>query len=253
LIFSVISIFPEMFAAVSQFGISKRALDKKIYELLTLNPRDFTSDPYKRIDDKSFGGGSAMVMKIEPLELALNEAVNTQKQLGVTKPVKVYLSPQGKTINQQMVNNLSLEQGIILVCGRYEGVDERFIERNIDLEISVADIVVSGGELPGMLLIDAIVRQLPGALNSPESAINDSFMNGLLDYPHYTKPREHEGATVPDVLLSGDHKQIMNWRLQESLKRTLLRRPDLLKTLNLNKVESRLLEKIKQEQDLRKK
>lgn len=231
-----------MFRGVTDFGITSRAFKNKICELFTYNPRDFTSDPYKRIDDTSFGGGASMVMKIEPLELALDAALQVQKEHGVEKPLKVYLSPQGKTINQNMINQLSKFRGIVLVCGRYEGVDERFIERNIDMEISTSDIVVSGGELPAMLLIDAIMRQLPGVLNSQESAINDSFMNGLLDYPHYTKPREYKGSNVPDVLISGDHKQIEKWRLQMSLERTKIRRPDLLEKRVLNKIESRLLD-----------
>lgn len=245
MILNVISIFPDMLSGLTDFGITRRAFENKICELFTHNPRDFTSDPYKRIDDTSFGGGASMVMKIEPLELALEAALQVQHEHGVAKPLKIYLSPQGKTVNQNMINQLAQHSGIVLVCGRYEGVDERFIERNIDLEISIADIVVSGGELPAMLLIDAIMRQLPGVLNNQESAINDSFMNGLLDYPHYTKPREYKGVKVPEVLMSGDHKQIEKWRLQMSLERTKIRRPDLLEKRVLNKIESRLLESIK--------
>lgn len=231
-----------MFDSLTEFGVTARAFENNICSLHKINPRDFTTDPYKRIDDKVFGGGPGMVMKIEPLELAMKSARLHQSSVGVAKPLRVYLSPQGKGINQQLINTLALEAGIIFVCGRYEGVDERFIERNIDLELSLGDFVVSGGELPAMLIIDSIMRQLPGVLNDQESANSDSFMNGLLDYPHYTQPREYAGLSVPPVLLSGNHKQIDLWRLQMSLWRTYQRRPDLLQQRNLTKVESGLLD-----------
>ncbi len=234
-----------MFAALTNYGVTKRALDNNICKLMAINPRDFTTDTYRRIDDKAYGGGAGMVMKIEPLELALQAACALQNKQGVAKPLKVYLSPQGKVVDQEMINNLLNYDGMVLVCGRYEGIDERFIERNIDLEISIADIVVSGGELPAMLLIDSIMRQIPGVLNDQDSVINDSFMNGLLDYPHYTVPQEYKGAKVPEVLLSGNHEQIKKWRLQMSLLRTNLRRADLLDKRNLTKSESRLLEEAK--------
>jgi len=198
-----------MFESISKFGVTRRAFDNKICALYTSNPRDFTNDPYKRVDDKAFGG-----------------------------------APQGKVVNQQLVNELALHDGLIFVCGRYEGVDERFIERNIDLELSIGDFVVSGGELPAMLLIDSIMRQLPGVLNDKESAVQDSFMNNLLDYPHYTLPREYNGTNVPDVLLSGNHRQIELWRLQMSLWRTYQRRPDLLQSKNMTKIESGLLKEM---------
>ena len=237
-----------MFDSITKFGVTSRAFNNKICSLSTNNPRDFTSDPYKRVDDKAFGGGPGMVMKIEPLELALNEALSEQKNLGIDKPLRIYLSPQGSRVDQAMINELAQRDGLIFVCGRYEGVDERFIERNIDLELSIGDFVVSGGEIPAMLLIDSIMRQIPGVLNDKESAIADSFMNNLLDYPHYTIPREYDGLKVPDVLLSGNHKQIQLWRLQMSLWRTFKRRPELLQSRNLTKIESGLLaEIIKQE------
>lgn len=237
-----------MFDSITKFGVTSRAFNNKICSLSTNNPRDFTSDPYKRVDDKAFGGGPGMVMKIEPLELALNEALSEQKNLGIDKPLRIYLSPQGSRVDQAMINELAQRDGLIFVCGRYEGVDERFIERNIDLELSIGDFVVSGGEMPAMLLIDSIMRQIPGVLNDKESAIADSFMNNLLDYPHYTIPREYDGLKVPDVLLSGNHKQIQLWRLQMSLWRTFKRRPELLQSRNLTKIESGLLaEIIKQE------
>ncbi len=247
MILSVVSIFPEMFDSIAKSGVTSRAFNNDICELLRINPRDFTTDPYRRVDDKSFGGGPGMVMKVEPLELALNEATLQQQQRGVAKSLKVYLSPQGAKADQIMINRLCREAGIVFVCGRYEGVDERFIERNIDMELSIGDLVVSGGELPAMLIIDAIMRQLPGVLNDKESAISDSFMNGLLDYPHYTTPQSYHGAQVPEVLLSGNHKQIDEWRLAQSLWRTYQRRPDLLLERKLTKIESRLLEFILQQ------
>jgi tRNA (guanine37-N1)-methyltransferase len=244
MIFNIITIFPEMFANLSNYGVTSRAFNNNICQLFTANPRDFVTDPYRRIDDKVFGGGSGMVMKIEPLELALKSAINKQAELGVNNPLKVYLSPSGQTANQNIINDLATQDGLVLVCGRYEGVDERFVERNIDLELSIADMVVSGGEIPAMLIIDAIMRQISGVLNHEESALNDSFMNGLLDYPHYTHPREYFGNKVPEVLLSGNHKQIELWRLQMSLWRTYKRRPDLLEKRKLTKIESGLLEQL---------
>ena len=244
MIFSTITIFPEMFGSLTQSGITKRAFENNICELTQFNPRDYTTDPYRRVDDKTFGGGPGMVMKIEPLELALNAAMTTQIMRGVIQPLRVYLSPQGKTVNQNMIKQLLNEKGIIFVCGRYEGIDERFIQRNIDLELSIGDMVVSGGELPAMLIMDALIRQMPGVLNDQDSANADSFMHGLLDYPHYTIPREYAGLAVPDVLLSGNHKQIARWRLQMSLWRTYQRRPDLLAQRNLTKLESRLLDEV---------
>lgn len=250
MILSTISIFPEMFSSLTEQGIIKSAFDKGLCNLSTFNPRDYTTDPYRRIDDKSFGGGPGMVMKIEPLELAMHDAIKSQLSLGIEKPLRVYLSPQGQKTNQDLINNLAKNSGIIFVCGRYEGIDERFIQENIDMEISVGDFVVSGGELPAMILMDAIIRQIPGVLNNQESVINDSFMNGLLDYPHYTHPREHNGKSVPDILLSGNHKEIDKWRLKMSLFRTQQRRPDLLEKRILTKIESRLLEEAKQEYSL---
>ena len=245
MIFSVISIFPEIFTSITNYGITGRAFDNKICQLMKINPRDYVSDAYRRIDDKSFGGGPGMVMKIEPLEQALSSALIQQKSVGVDVPLKIYLSPQGKTINQTLINQLAeKEKGIIFVCGRYEGVDERFIERNIDVELSTGDFVVSGGELPAMMIIDAIMRQLPNVLNDSQSANVDSFMQGLLDYPHYTQPPEYNGMKVPSVLLSGNHKQIDMWRLQMRLWRTYTRRPDMFEKLKLTKLESGLLEDI---------
>lgn len=241
MIIGVLSIFPEMFDAVISSGIVARAKSSDLFDLVIINPRDYTEDNYRRIDDKTFGGGAGMVLKVEPLELALADLKQKMLQKGVEKPLVIYLSPQGKTIQQKVVNDFAALSGVILVCGRYEGVDERFIERNVDLELSIGDFVVSGGELPAMLLIDSMVRQLPGAMNSMESVVNDSFMNGLLDCPHYTVPRDYEGSVVPQELLSGNHKVIAEWRLQQSLWRTYQRRPELLADKQLTNQQSRLL------------
>jgi tRNA (guanine37-N1)-methyltransferase len=231
-----------MFDALTCYGITARAFERQICQLQRINPRDFTSDSYHRVDDKAFGGGPGMVMKIEPLERALHVALTYQVNLDIQRPLRVYLSPQGKIVDQALINQLASQNGIIFVCGRYEGVDERFIEANIDLEISTGDYVVSGGEMPAMLVMDAIIRQLPGVVTDFASIDEDSFMHGLLDCPHYTVPRSYQGMDVPDVLLSGNHEQIRLWRLQMSLWRTYKRRPDLLKARTLTKIESRLLE-----------
>jgi tRNA (guanine37-N1)-methyltransferase len=230
-----------MFNCITQYGVTARAFANQLCYINFNNPRDFAGNSYKRVDDKPFGGGPGMVMQVEPLELAMQAAVVQQTNQGVARPLKIYLSPQGKALNQSLVGDLLNEEGIVFVCGRYEGVDERFIARNIDLELSVGDFVVSGGELPAMILIDALMRQIPGVLNHNDSAKQDSFMDGLLDYPHYTLPRSYHGDCVPNVLLSGDHEQIRLWRLQMSLWRTYKRRPDLLQSRKLTKIESGLL------------
>lgn len=236
-----------MFDAITNSGITRHAFEENFCTLDIFNPRNFTTDPYKRVDDKSFGGGAGAVMKIDILELALEAAIKQQQAIGITQPLKIYLSPQGQKLDQDLINKLLKQSGIIIVCGRYEGVDERFIQRNIDLEVSIGDFVVSGGELPAGLLMDGIIRQIPGVLNNQDSFINDSFMNGLLDYPHYTHPRVYNDSAVPEVLLSGDHKKIEKWRLKMSLLRTYQRRPDLLEKRTLTKIESRLLEEALQE------
>ncbi len=236
----VVTLFPEMFGAVTQHGVTRRAVDLGLFDLLTWNPRDFTSDNYHRVDDRPFGGGPGMVMIPEPLEAAISAAKARQAAAGV-RPHAVYLSPQGKPLTHDKVMELVEKPGLVLLCGRYEGVDERVLQRQIDEEISIGDYVLSGGELPAMVLIDAIVRQLPGALNHAASAEEDSFVDGLLDCPHYTRPEEYQGMKVPDVLMSGNHALIRRWRLKESLGRTWLRRPDLLKDRQLSKEEARLL------------
>jgi tRNA (guanine37-N1)-methyltransferase len=247
--FDVISLFPQMFDAISKYGITARALENRIYELRLWNPRDFTSDNHRTVDDRPFGGGPGMVMLIEPLQKAIEAAKDRQGKAGVAKSRVIHLSPQGKLLTHQIAVGLSKEQGLVLLASRYEGVDERLLASQVDEEYSMGDYVLSGGELPAMALIDAIVRQLPGSLGDADSAAEDSFVNGLLDCPHYTRPEDYQGAKVPAVLMSGNHAEIKKWRLKQSLARTRARRPDLLAARSLSKEESRLLKEIEQEQD----
>lgn len=249
LAFDVITLFPQMFDAVSKSGITARALEKGLYQLTLWNPRDFTTDPRKTVDDRPFGGGPGMVMMAEPLEKTIQAARQRQQQAGVKQSRVIHLSPQGQPLTHQKVMQLMAEPGLILLASRYEGVDERLIRRQVDEEISIGDYVLSGGELPAMVLIDAIVRQIPGALGDADSAAEDSFVNGLLDCPHYTRPENYENEGVPEVLLSGHHAEIRRWRLKQSLARTRAKRPDLLEHRQLTKEESRLLAEIEQEQD----
>jgi tRNA (guanine37-N1)-methyltransferase len=249
--FDVITLFPPMFDAVSRHGITARALENDIYSLNLWNPRDFAADNYKSVDDRPYGGGPGMVMLAEPLQKAIVAAQVRQQQAGVAKPKVIHLSPQGKPLTHAAVMQLAGEQGLILLASRYEGVDERLLERTVDEEYSIGDYVLSGGELPAMVLIDAVVRQLPGVLGDADSAKEDSFVHGLLDCPHYTRPEVYESERVPDVLLSGNHAQIKRWRLKQALARTRERRPDLLANRPLTKEESRLLAEYEQEQDSR--
>jgi len=249
--FDVITLFPPMFDAVSKHGVTSRALENGIYGLTLWNPRDFTADKYKTVDDRPYGGGPGMVMLAEPLQQAIDAAKARQQQAGVARPKVIHLSPQGKPLTHAVVMQLAGEQGLILLASRYEGVDERLLERAVDEEYSIGDYVLSGGELPAMVLIDAVVRQLPGTLGDADSAQEDSFVHGLLDCPHYTRPEVYQGERVPDVLLSGNHAQIKRWRLKQALARTRERRPDLLANRPLTKEESRLLAETEQEQDSR--
>ncbi len=229
--FDVITLFPDMFEAITGHGVTGKARENGIYRLHTWNPREFTDDNYRTVDDRPYGGGPGMVMLAEPLERALAAARNRQMASGLEgadKPRVIYLSPQGRLLNHDVVMELSESPALILLAGRYEGVDERLIERQVDHEISIGDYVLSGGELAAMVLIDCLVRQMPGALGHPQSANEESFVDGLLDYPHYTRPEVYGGEAVPAVLLSGNHARIKRWRLQQSLGRTWLRRPDLL-------------------------
>jgi len=247
--FDVISLFPDMFAALSGFGISSRALERGIYQLGLWNPRDFTVDNYRTVDDRPYGGGPGMVMLAEPLASAIQAAKLRQQAAGVVGSKVIHLSPQGKPLTHAHVMRLCEEPGLILLASRYEGVDERLLATVVDEEISIGDYVLSGGEIPAMVLMDAIIRQLPGALGDAGSAEEDSFVDGLLDCPHYTRPEEYAGQKVPEVLLSGNHAKIKRWRLKQSLARTRARRPDLLAARSLTKEESRLLMEIEQEQD----
>lgn len=244
--YDVVTLFPEMFAALSGFGITGRAQDRGLYEFTCWNPREFAEDRYRTVDDRPYGGGPGMVMLPGPLEKAIAAAkLRQQQSVGFAGRV-IYLSPQGRPLDHERVLDLVAEPAVVLLCGRYEGVDQRLIERCVDEEISLGDFVLSGGELPAMVLLDAMIRQLPGALNDEDSAVEDSFVDGLLDCPHYTRPVVYEGMAVPDVLLSGNHAEIRRWRLQQSLGQTELRRPDLLAARALSKEESRLLEAFRQ-------
>jgi tRNA (guanine37-N1)-methyltransferase len=247
--FDVVTLFPPIFDAISQHGITSRAIQNKLCDLNLWNPRDYTSDNHRTVDDRPYGGGPGMVMLAEPLELAINAALARQQAVGVAKPKVVHLSPSGKPLTHDDVMALSQEQGLVLLASRYEGVDQRLLDQVIDEEYSIGDYVLSGGELPAMVLMDAIIRQLPGALGDADSAAEDSFVNGLLDCPHYTRPEEYKGARVPEVLLSGNHAKIKQWRLKMALQRTRDQRPDLLADRSLSKEESRLLAEIEQEQD----
>jgi tRNA (guanine37-N1)-methyltransferase len=244
--YDVVTLFPEMFAALSGFGITGRAQDRGLYELTCWNPREFAEDRYRTVDDRPYGGGPGMVMLPGPLEKAIAAAKLRQQQSVGSAGRVIYLSPQGRPLDHERVLDLVAEPAVVLLCGRYEGVDQRLIERCVDEEISLGDFVLSGGELPAMVLLDAMIRQLPGALNDEDSAVEDSFVDGLLDCPHYTRPVVYEGMAVPDVLLSGNHAEIRRWRLQQSLGQTELRRPDLLAARALSKEESRLLEAFRQ-------
>jgi tRNA (guanine37-N1)-methyltransferase len=226
--FDTITLFPEMFAALTQSGITRRAFEQGKCELMLWNPRDFTSDNHRTVDDRPYGGGPGMVMLAKPLESAIDAARNRQSALGLGVPRVVYMSPQGKPLTHQRVMALSSESGLILLCGRYEAIDQRLLDCCVDEEISLGDFVLSGGELPAMALMDAVIRQLPGVLNDGASAVEDSFVNGLLDCPHYTRPEVVNGLVVPPVLLGGHHAEIAVWRRAQALRATALKRPDML-------------------------
>ncbi|WP_334109118.1 tRNA (guanosine(37)-N1)-methyltransferase TrmD [Methylobacillus sp.] len=247
--FDVVTLFPEMFEALTKFGISARAQERGIYELALWNPRDFTTDNYRTIDDRPYGGGPGMVMLAEPLEKAIAAARIRQQAHGVATPKVIHLSPQGVPLKHEHVMRLKDEPGLILLASRYEGVDERLLATLVDEEYSIGDYVLSGGEIPAMVILDAIIRQLPGSLGDAGSAEEDSFVDGLLDCPHYTRPEVYAEQKVPEILLSGNHAKIKRWRLKQSLARTRARRPDLLAARPLTKEESRLLAEIEQEQD----
>ena len=228
--FDVVSIFPEMFSALTQWGITGRACEQQLASVSLWNPRDFSTDSRKTVDDRAYGGGPGMVMMAKPLEDTV-EAIQAKHQLlGIPSGPVCLLAPQGKPFSQQIAADILSYGNLTLICGRYEAVDQRFIERKVDLQLSLGDFVLSGGEIPAMALMDAVIRLIPGALGDQESAAQDSFMNGLLDYPHYTRPEIVGNLSVPDVLLGGHHAKIMGWRRQQSLALTKRLRPDLIES-----------------------
>jgi tRNA (guanine37-N1)-methyltransferase len=240
--FDVVTLFPEMFTAVAGSGITSRALEAGLWSLTTWNPRDFTTDRYRTVDDRPYGGGPGMVMMAEPLERALDAVAK-----GGGAKRTIYLSPQGRKLDHRRVMELAAERAVTLLCGRYEGVDERLLARRADEEISIGDFVLSGGEIAAMALMDAVVRQLPGAVGDCASVMEESFADGLLDCPQYTRPEKYRDEPVPEVLLSGHHEKIRRWRLKQALGRTWLRRPDLLAVRTLSDEERLLLEEFRQE------
>ena len=239
--FDAISLFPEMFDAILDHGITRRALDRGLYRFKAWNPRDFTGDPHRTVDDRPYGGGPGMLMLAEPLDQAIN---GIQAELGSEDltPWVVHFSPRGRPLTHQRVMELKEKPALVLLCGRYEGIDERLLQRRVDEEISLGDFVLSGGELPALALMDAIIRQLPGALNDADSAVEESFAEGLLDCPHYTRPEVWQGVTVPDVLKGGHHAAIARWRLQQSLRLTRQHRPDMLAKRGVSLQEQDLLD-----------
>ena len=239
----VVTLFPEMVQQAAMVGVTGRAHERGLWRLGTWNPRDFATDAHRTVDDRPYGGGPGMVMLPGPLAQAIGAAKAAQVAQGVAVPRVIHMTPAGTPLRHARVAQLAAEQdaGYVVLAGRYEGIDERLIAREVDEEIAIGDFVVSGGELPALMLIDAIARLLPGALNDEQSAREDSFADGLLDCPHYTRPEVYEGMVVPDVLLSGHHAQIRRWRLAQSLRRTKERRPDLLAGRALTKEEATLM------------
>lgn len=235
--FGVVSLFPDMFRAITEHGISGRAVKEGLIEVNTWNPRDFTYDRHRTVDDRPYGGGPGMLMKIQPLR----DAIHAAREAAGAEAKVIYLSPQGRVLDQKGVQELAKSKKLILVAGRYEGIDERVVKAEIDEEWSIGDFVLSGGELAAMTLIDAVSRFVPGTLGHKDSAQEDSFADGLLDCPHYTRPEVFDGEKVPDVLLSGNHALIKRWRLKQQLGRTWLRRPDLLEHRSLSSEEEQLL------------
>ncbi|MCW9717130.1 tRNA (guanosine(37)-N1)-methyltransferase TrmD [Avibacterium sp. 21-599] len=244
----LVSLFPEMFKAITEYGVTGRAVKQNLLQVQCWNPRDFTTDKHQTVDDRPYGGGPGMLMMVQPLRDAIH-AAKTAAGEGVKV---IYLSPQGRKLDQNGVTELAKNRKLILVCGRYEGIDERVIETEIDEEWSIGDYVLTGGELPAMTLIDAVARFIPGVLGKQASAQEDSFAEGLLDCPHYTRPEVLDGMSVPAVLMSGNHAEIRKWRLKQSLLRTWLRRPELLESLALTDEQRKLLAQVKLEQQANK-
>jgi len=235
--FSVISLFPEMVSAVAEYGVVGRAIDNEIVTLQCVNPRDFTTDVHRTVDDRPYGGGPGMVMKFEPMAAAIDKARETMPE-GTRV---ICMSPQGAPFDQAAARRLAGLPGVVLLAGRYEGIDERLIEARVDEEMSLGDYVLSGGEIAAMAVIDATVRLLPGVLGDDESALQDSFSDGLLDHPHFTRPEVIDGRTVPEVLLSGDHARIRRWRMKQAIGRSYTRRPELVDKLDLDVEQKQLL------------
>lgn len=242
----VVTLFPEMFSAVSDNGVTGRAIQNGLVQMGMQNPRDYTEDRHNTVDARPYGGGPGMVMMVEPLR----QAIRAAKSVLSDKAKVIYLSPQGRKLDQSGLQDLMKNEELVLLCGRYEGIDERLIASEVDEEWSIGDYVISGGELAAMVLIDGVTRLIPGALGHEDSADQDSFMNGLLDTPHYTRPEILDGIAVPDVLLSGNHKNIEQWRLKQALGRTWLRRPDMLEKLTLNQAQKDLLAEFIRETEL---
>jgi len=224
----VVTLFPEMFEAITGSGITQRARDKGFYELVLWNPRDFSTNAYRSVDDRPYGGGPGMVMMAQPLSKAMASARQRQLSCGVRRTRTIYLSPQGRPLTQKIVEELGQLEGLVLLAGRYEGVDERLLQAEVQDQISIGDYVLSGGELPAMVLMDALIRRIPGVLNDAESAQQDSFEEGLLDFPHYTRPAGFRGWAVPQVLIGGNHAEVAKWRSAAALEKTRRNRPDLL-------------------------
>ncbi|MHB8354450.1 MAG: tRNA (guanosine(37)-N1)-methyltransferase TrmD [Burkholderiales bacterium] len=246
-VFDAITLFPPMFEALTQHGVTRRALEQGLWDFRAWNPRDFATDNYRTIDDRPYGGGPGMVMLARPLALAIAAARERQRALGIERPKVAYLSPQGSVLTHARVMGYAASQGLILLAGRYEGVDERLLAQEVDEEISIGDYVLSGGELPAMVLMDAILRQLPGVLGDALSVQQESFVHGLLDTPHYTRPEVYDGMAVPAVLMSGNHADIMRWRRKQALGRTWQKRPDMLVSQPLSGENQKLLDEFKAE------
>jgi tRNA (guanine37-N1)-methyltransferase len=245
----VVTLFPAMVADAAGVGVTGRAAERGLWSLRCWNPRDFATDAYRTVDDRPYGGGPGMVMMAGPLAAAIAAAREAQGNDGVARTRTIHLTPAGRPLTHARVAAFAArrDEGLVLLAGRYEGIDERVVARDVDEEIAIGDFVVSGGELPALMLIDAIARQLPGALNDAQSAVEESFVAGLLDCPHYTRPERYEGAAVPEVLLSGNHEAIRRWRLEQALRRTWERRPDLLDGRALSKEEREMLARIRGE------
>lgn len=238
MIIDILTLFPEFFYDLSNWSIIGRAVENNIIEINSTNIRDFSKNKHRKVDDYPFGGGPGMVMTPEPIYDAINSVKKENSKV-------IYLSPQGKKLNQQILNDLACESHLILLCGHYEGIDNRIIENYIDEEISIGDYVLTGGEIPAMVIIDGITRLLPGVLSTDESYLDESHYNGVLEYPQYTRPRVFNDISVPEILLSGNHKEIDKWRAYEALKATLIKRPDILKTIDLSKEDKEIIQLIK--------